>query len=311
MHPNPPSFPLERGTIHPMYLTHIPSNSLRLTGADRLDFLQGQMTAHLKAAPTPGRVPALFLSVRGQIEFFAQVYKRPDDLYLHLAAGQATALEQRFKKYIIFDRVEVQNVSSVLSTVHLWGELSPEVTQKLAYALEGAETQITQVGEMTLLISKINRTGQAGLEVHVLNKHLEELINLLALEEKPHTEVQNARVRAGIPDPLEDGFLGDLPQECGLEYAVSYKKGCYIGQEIMARLEARGNSRHRLALLEGQNLPSHFDLEREGKKMGRTGLSVGNVVLARLRKELEDGSSLEVGGSSVTVRDLPASFKVF
>lgn len=311
MHPNPPSFPLERGTIHTMYLTHIPSNSLRLTGADRLDFLQGQMTAHLKAAPTPGRVPALFLSVRGQIEFFAQVYKRPDDLYLHLAAGQATALEQRFKKYIIFDRVEVQNVSSVLSTVHLWGELSPEVAQKLAYALEGAETQITQVGEMTLLISKINRTGQAGLEVHVLNKHLEELINLLALEEKPYTEVQNARVRAGIPDPLEDGFLGDLPQECGLEYAVSYKKGCYIGQEIMARLEARGNSRHRLALLEGQNLPSHFDLEREGKKMGRTGLSVGNVVLARLRKELEDGSSLEVGGSSVTVRDLPASFKVF
>ena len=311
MHPNPPSFPLERGTIHTMYLTHIPSSSLRLTGADRLDFLQGQMTAHLKAAPTPGRVPALFLSVRGQIEFFAQVYKRPDDLYLHLAAGQATALEQRFKKYIIFDRVEVQNVSSVLSTVHLWGELSPEVTQKLAYALEGAETQITQVGEMTLLISKINRTGQAGLEVHVLNKHLEELINLLALEEKPYTEVQNARVRAGIPDPLEDGFLGDLPQECGLEYAVSYKKGCYIGQEIMARLEARGNSRHRLALLEGQNLPSHFDLEREGKKMGRTGLSVGNVVLARLRKELEDGSSLEVGGSSVTVRDLPASFKVF
>ena len=311
MHPNPPSFPLERGTIHTMYLTHIPSNSLRLTGADRLDFLQGQMTAHLKAAPTPGRVPALFLSVRGQIEFFAQVYKRPDDLYLHLAAGQATALEQRFKKYIIFDKVEVQNVSSVLSTVHLWGELSPEVAQKLAYALEGAETQITQVGEMTLLISKINRTGQAGLEVHVLNKHLEELINLLALEEKPYTEVQNARVRAGIPDPLEDGFLGDLPQECGLEYAVSYKKGCYIGQEIMARLEARGNSRHRLALLEGQNLPSHFDLEREGKKMGRTGLSVGNVVLARLRKELEDGSSLEVGGSSVTVRDLPASFKVF
>jgi len=93
-----------------MYLTHIPSSSLRLTGPDRLDFLQGQMTAHLKAAPTPGRVAALFLSVKGQIEFFAQIYKRPDDLYLHLAANQAEALEKRFKKYIIFDQVEVQNV---------------------------------------------------------------------------------------------------------------------------------------------------------------------------------------------------------
>jgi tRNA-modifying protein YgfZ len=171
------------------------------------------------------------------------------------------------------------------------------------------------VGQMTLLISRLNRTGQAGLEVHVLNKHLQELSNLLALEEKPYTEVQNARVRAGIPDPLEDGFLGDLPQECGLEFAVSYKKGCYIGQEIMARLEARGNSRHRLALLEGHSLeghalPSHFDLEREGKKVGRTGLSAGNVVLAKLRKELEDGETLELDGSSATVRDLSDSFKV-
>jgi len=294
-----------------MYLTHIPSSSLRLTGPDRLDFLQGQMTAHLKAAPTPGRVPALFLSVKGQIEFFAQIYKRPDDLYLHLAAGQAEALERRFKKYIIFDQVEVQNVSSVLSTLHLWGEMggeiSLEVAQKLNYSPEEAETQITDVGEMTLLISRFNRTGQSGLEVHVLNKHLDALLELLALEEKPYSAVQEARVRAGISDPLEDGFLGDLPQECGLEGAVSYKKGCYIGQEIMARLEARGNTRHRLVRLEGQNLPSHLELEQGGKKVGQTGLSVGNVVLARLRKELEDGATLEVGSSSATVHDLSST----
>ena len=292
-----------------MYLTHIPSSSLRLTGPDRLDFLQGQMTAHLKAAPTPGRVPALFLSVKGQIEFFAQIYKRPDDLYLHLAEGQAEALERRFKKYIIFDQVEVQNVSSVLSTLHLWGEISLEVAQKLNYSLEGVETQITGVAEITLLISRLNRTGKVGLEVHVLNKHLEELVNLLSLEEKPYSAVQEARVRAGIPDALEDGFLGDLPQECGLEGAVSYKKGCYIGQEIMARLEARGNSRHRLVRLEGHNLPSHLELDLGGKKVGQTGLSVGDTVLARLRKELEDGATLDVGGSSATVHDLSSTLK--
>ena len=297
-----------------MYLSHIPSSSLRLTGPDRLDFLQGQMTAHLKAAPTPGRVAALFLGVKGQIEFFGQIYKRPEDLYVHLAAGQAEVLERRFKKYIIFDQVEVQNVSSVLSTLHLWSEISLEVAQKLNYSLEDLETQITQVGEMTLLISRLNRTGQSGHEVHVLNKHLEELVNLLALEEKPYSAVQEARVRAGIPDPLEDGFLGGLPQECGLEGAVSYKKGCYIGQEIMARLEARGNSRHHLVKLElvsggGHNLPSHFEIERGGKKVGQTGLSVGNVVLARLRKELEDGATLDVGGSSATVRDLSSTLK--
>ncbi len=295
-----------------MYLTRIPSSSLRLTGPDRLDFLQGQMTAHLKAAPTPGRVAALFLNVKGQIEFFAQIYKRPDDLYIHLAQGQAEILERRFKKYIIFDQVEVQNVSSALSTLHLWGEISLEVAQKLSYALEGAETQIVQVGEMTLLTSKLNRTGEAGLEVHVLNKYLEELTQVLQLEEKPYRALQEARVQAGIPDPLEDGFVGGLPQECGFEYAVSYKKGCYIGQEIMARLEARGNSRHRLVQLEGHNLPSHFELEQGGKKVGQTGLSVGNVVLARLRKELEDGSHLEIQGSSVTittVRDLSSASK--
>jgi len=202
----------------------------------------------------------------------------------------------------------------VLSTLHLWGEISLEVAQKLNYTLEGAETQIAQVGDMTLLVSELNRTGQDGLEVHVLSKHLEKLTSLLALEEKPYGAVQEARVRAGIPDALEDDFLGDLPQECGLEAAVSYKKGCYIGQEIMARLEARGNTRHRLVRLElmgveGQNLPSHLELEQGGKKVGRTGLSVGNVVLARLRKELEHGATLEIGVSSATVHDVSSTLR--
>ena len=57
--------------------TRLPSSALRLTGPDRLDFVQGQMTANLKAAPTPGMVPACFLNVRGgQIEQFARVYRR-------------------------------------------------------------------------------------------------------------------------------------------------------------------------------------------------------------------------------------------
>jgi len=105
--------------------TRLPSSALRLTGPDRLDFVQGQMTANVKAAPTPGMVPACFLNVRGQIEHFARVYRRADDLYLHLddpgTPGEAAAqLAARLKKYIIFDQVEVQDVSGVLASVHVW-----------------------------------------------------------------------------------------------------------------------------------------------------------------------------------------------
>ena len=289
--------------------TRLPSSALRLTGPDRLDFVQGQMTAHIKAAPTPGMVPACFLNVRGQIEQFARVYRRADDVYLHLddlsgSGEQAALLAARLKKYIIFDQVEVQDVSGVLSSLHLWPE--PLAGELNGWDSQGPDVQSFELGgegsgQGVLLVGRVNRSGRAGLDVHYLKKHEAELLGALHFTESPQTELEAARIAAGVSDVVRDGWQGSLPQEVGQDASVSYRKGCYVGQEIMARLEARGNARHVLTLLSGHDIPAHSEIRHGERLVGQTGGSTGDLSLSKLRKDLPEGAVLRVGAAEARV----------
>ena len=276
--------------------THLPSSALRLTGDDRLDFVQGQMTNNLKAAAVPGMVPACFLSAKGQIEFFARIYKREGDVYLHLAESEAPALAARFRKYIIFDAVEVQDISEQLATVHLWDEGLP------GWDAAGGDVQTYELGGGVVLVGRVNRTGAPGLDVHYLRKHGAAFLAALNGDERPFSDLEAARIRAGLSDAAQDGWAGTLPQEVGLESAMSYRKGCYVGQEIMARLEARGNTRYHLAQLSGEGLPAHTEIMQGGKVVGRTGGSVGDLSLARIRKDVPADTVLDVGGAAAQLK---------
>ena len=276
--------------------TRIPSSSVRVTGADRVDFVHGQMTGDLRDAPMPGVVPCAFLNVRGQIEQFARVYRREDDLYLHLGEGQAPALLARLKRYVIFDQVELEDLTDTLRTVHVW---NPDDLPGWNGAGEGAQT--LNLAGATVLAGRVNRTGNPGVDLHYLARHEDAVLAALAGAEVPLADLDAARIRAGIPDVSRDGFVGTLPQEVGLDVkgplpAISYRKGCYVGQEIMARLEARGNTRYHLARLSGEGLPDRGEVTQAGKVVGQSGLHAGGLSLARLRKELEPGAQVEVGG---------------
>nr|WP_189069931.1 folate-binding protein YgfZ [Deinococcus radiotolerans] len=282
--------------------TRIPSSSLRVTGADRVDFVHGQMTNNLRAAPTPGLVPCAFLNVRGQIEQFARAYKRDQDVYLHLDAGQAQSLAARLRRYIIFDQVEVHDVSDELRTVHLWpGAALP------GWQADGGDAQTFELAGSTVLAGRVNRTGAAGVDLHYLARHEAAVLATLPGAEVPLTELDAARVQGGIPDITRDALTGTLPQEVGLDLsgplpAISYRKGCYVGQEIMARLEARGNARYHLARLNGPGRwEAGAEITADGKVVGQAGLHAGPGSVARIRKELPDGAAVQVAGQPATV----------
>lgn len=274
--------------------TRIPSSALRLTGEDRQSFVQGQITADLRGEELPAMVPAAFLSVKGQIEFFSFIYKRAEDIYLHLDAGQAGNLAARLNKYIIFDQVKVQDLSDELRTVHVW---NPQ-------AIPGWQPQATAqtflLGGARVLTGRVNRTGTPGVDLHYLTREEHKVLPLLRANEVPLAVLDEHRIRAGIPDVVRDGLTGYLPQEVGLDVsgplpAISYNKGCYVGQEVMARLHARGNTQYHLAQLRGE-LPSHAEITLGGKVVGQTGLNAGGHSLARLRKDIDPQAELQVGG---------------
>ena len=289
-------------------LTPIPSSSLRVTGADRVDFVHGQMTADLRGTPAPGYVAGCFLSVKGRIEQFARIYRRVDDIYIHLDEGQAPELLARLQRYVIFDQVELQDLSSDLRTVHLWGEVPAGLpvleTAGAAWALEWAGANV--------LLGAVKRSGRLGLDMHYLAREEGAVLEALyaaGAAPQPWETLQAARVAAGLPDPVPDHFLGYLPQEVGLDAsgplpAISYRKGCYVGQEVMARLEARGQARYGLALLQvPSGLPAGSEVMAGGKPVGQTGLEAGGLALARLHLDLLGDAALTAGGEQVTRAD--------
>ncbi len=249
---------------------------LRLTGSDRIAFLHGQTTNDIRGLPVLGSCRALVLNARGQIEFDLRVLRRTDDLLVFCRAGLEQALFERLKRYIIFDDVQLE-LRSDWQLWHMVGETS---------SLENA------------VVMPVNRGFTDGVDV-LLPRDAQVL-------SEPLPNLELTRILAGLPDAHSDAFLGFLPQECGLEPAVSYRKGCYIGQEIMARLEARGNTRYALQRVQlGQTVEIGTPVLLETREVGQIGAVIAYerawTALAVLRRDLEPMAALTAATIPVQV----------
>ena len=129
----------------------------------------------------------------------------------------------------------------------------------------------------------------------------------------PAAAIDAARVVARVTTVGGEGGEGVLPQEADLTGALSYRKGCYLGQEVMARIEARGSLKRGLATVELDGAgaphgaapsPDGRAIELDGRTVGVLGTSAvmpdGRVLaLAVMRLDLEDGAALSVAGLDV------------
>lgn len=269
---------------------------LELRGADCADFLHNQCTSHVKGLAQGGWLETLFLNNRGQIEFLGSLFRRSEGFWV--ATDRPAELRQRFLRYIIFDQVDVAELSGYVR-LELIGPRAAEILPA------------PQVGSFVEQEGGLLARHTHGLELLVPLEGLQALRErvLAAGGREVGSEAYDLwRVERGVAGRLE--ALGELPQEVGLEERVSYKKGCYLGQEIMARLEARGNTRYRLMALQGEGLEPGAEVRRAEKAVGRVGTvalspQAGSLALALLRKEVQAGEEVWVGEASVQVLELP------
>lgn len=291
---------------------------LRLTGADRLEFLHGQVSNEVKRLTAGESRTALLLNIRGHALALLRVYRREDDLFASVEGGAGALVERELRAHIIFDQVELGNLSGSLSTLTLQGE-GAATTAKQVFGTVPAPDTFVQMpfASAKVLVSPVTRSRAGGFDLHVLTKDAAELLTALqgaGAQLAGEDALGAVRIEAGLAGAELEGGEGALPQEVGLEHAVSYRKGCYLGQEIMARIEARGKLRRRLMGLKLDGVPEQGvrDLTRNGKIVGRLGgvaahPHLGVIALGSVRTELEVGAGLEVGGVSGIVAELPFS----
>lgn len=287
---------------------------LRVTGADRAAFLHGQLSNAVEGLAPGAANHTLQLNARGQVVGEGTLGVRADDLFLAVDDGRGPDVHASLEAHIVFDDVTLSDLTGTLAALTVQGERAEAVAGGVFGGLppEGRFAEV-EVGDARTLVVRRRRSSAGGVDVHVLARQLPQVVAAL-LEAggslAGRWAAALARVVGGVPSAALDGGPAALPQELGLEGAVSWRKGCYLGQEIMARLEARGAVRRHLARVrlgaDGGALlrpgaGGDRSLRLEGRVVGRLGTlarepSGGLVGLAVVRRDVWLGARLEIEG---------------
>jgi folate-binding protein YgfZ len=253
---------------------------LVLTGSDRFSWLQGMVSndVRLLEAGVP-RIQACILNATGHMLAEAAIVRRSDSLLLDLDRAVAERILRLLDDYIITEDVEIVDQSDFLACLSVQG---PQAKEGWVRALAGEDA----------LVVPADRTGEGGFDLYV------KAVDAPALREKlagagaiPVGEeaAEALRVEAGIPAWGAELDESVIPLEANLEAThICYQKGCYVGQEIIARIHSRGHTNRALTglLLEGEMMPVKGDAiyPAEGeteKEAGRITSAVRSLSLGR------------------------------
>lgn len=291
---------------------------LELVGADRHRFLNAYVTCDVKAL-TPGQgAYGFFTNPQGRILSDTVVLAHEDRLWLEVASGRERMLADHLKKYILADRVEVRTLDDMVPLTLLGPragealsgvELPPGDWQHARVMVRGTEVALV-------------RSGRLGAEAYTLWVSAS-IASHLAGDLLENPEVKPAgleaweilRTEAGIPRFGMDFGEENFPQETGAEEAVSYTKGCYLGQEVVARIHYRGGVQKILRglVFDSGALPAHgTPLLFEGREAGLVGTALASPALGHPiglailhRRAAEPGTPLDFEGGRAEVRELP------
>ncbi len=305
-----------------------------LTGSDRIRFLHGQVTNDIKRMGAGEGCYAALVTAKGRMESDLNIYCLADEVLLDFEPGLAEKVSKRLESFIVADDVQVIEVASLYGLLSVQGPQAEAVVRKFGVfqTLPAGSFQILKsldpvLGEMYL--ANQPRLGTRGYDLFVPVEGLTAAgERLLAAVRESGGRVcgweafELARIEAGIPRFGADMDETNLPQECGIEArAVSYTKGCYIGQEVLNRIHTIGHvNRAFCGLRLAENLPS---LPSKGDRLSHDGKEVGmltstvrspalgaNIALGYVRREASRvGSELVLktleGESRAQVVSLP------
>ena len=213
---------------------------LRVTGEDAANFLQGQFTNDLRGLRTAGAVYGLWLNQKGKVvaDSFVIAGASAGEFWIVSYHAPAAALRARLEDYIIADDVSVEDVTTECTGLTLLGA--------------GVVAWFAQAPRVGLSFPGRRTSGETLEWIFPLSEWPNARAQLAGWAEIDGVAMERQRIAAGLPAVPADIGPADLPGEGGLEpVTISYTKGCYLGQEVMARLKSMGQVRRRLQRVRG------------------------------------------------------------
>jgi folate-binding protein YgfZ len=255
-------------------------------------------------APGQGCYAAL-LNHKGKVIADMRVLRGEDWIWLDTEATTAAALARNVDMYSIGRDVTLTNVTAERAILSLIGPAARDALE----VQPGEDEHAFAEGAHGLYV-----TTDLGVDVICDAADAGAVREALGIEPVDAEAAECIRVERGRPRNGFDFDSDTIPQEAGLnERAVSFTKGCYVGQETVARLHYKGKpNRHLRGLRLSDAAEPGDELVFDGKPVGRLGTTAisplhGPIALALVRREAAPGAEIEVGKNGVraVVTDLP------
>jgi tRNA-modifying protein YgfZ len=287
---------------------------LVVSGSEAAEYLQGQLTNDVEALePGDGQYAAL-LDRKGHMQADMRVLRPGEepDLWLDLEPQGLEAAKRHLQMYKIGRDVELADVGEERAILSLIGPRAVEIAGSAALPENSCETAVVGGAECLAVgtAEGIDLIAPAAERDRVR----EALLGAGAAEVAPEA-AEILRIEAGRPRFGAEMGTETMPAEAGIvEAAVSFTKGCYIGQETVARLHYKGRpNRHLRGLKLSAAAQPGAALRLGEKEVGRLGTAgvspaFGPIGLAILRREAEPGAELAVGEDGVTAEVVALPF---
>ena len=285
---------------------------LTVTGEEAAEYLQGQLTNDIEALGVDEGTYAALLDRKGHIQADMRVLRlSTGEVWLDLEPAATEATLKHLRTYAIGRELEISDVTESWSITSLIGPASATFA-----GIEGLPSEHAQRFRDWDGIEVLAVATEAGLDLITRPEQADALSRKLAeagAEEVSAEAAEILRVESGRPRLGFEMGPDTMPAEAGIvERAVDFEKGCYIGQEPVARLHYRGRPNRRLVGLKlavQANPGAALALgEREVGSLGSACVSpaCGPIALAVVRREAELGATIAVeGGGTAEVVELP------
>jgi len=273
---------------------------LQFTGPDRISFLQGMLSNDLRPLKTFDGQYATLLNQQGKVLADLRVLCALNSLYLDSWENLKDRIIEHLNRYLVADEVEIADRSGEYATLSLQGPnaeiLLRNVTGPAELPMQLAHHGMIDPDGAAVCVVRASHAGEPGFDLIIPNAALESIARRLTDSGKQFgarwigEAAQNTlRIEAGIPRYGIDFNEENLLLEVGLDDAVSFNKGCYLGQEVVERIRSRGHVNRKLCglSLDGQTPAESGDMiQVDGKEIGRV---TSSVVSPRLKRPIAFG----------------------
>ena len=261
-----------------------------VTGPDARSFLDNLITNDMTLLDSQEAIHAGLLSPQGKILFAFFVVKTPAGFLLEAALDQTAALAKRLSLYKLRAKIEIKDAPGEVIVAASFGDVRARPLGAIAFV----DPRAGQLGDRLLLPA----TAVGDL-----------VANTAARRMSPDF-VAARRIALGVPEDGSDYPLGDtFPHEADFDlfHGVSFAKGCYVGQEVVARMQNKTVVRKRVLRVSGTDLLTSGAEVKVGEAViGRVGSVAGNQGLAMLRLDrvveaIDKGPAITAGGIALTI----------